>query len=360
MTARKIDGHWYVDLRIEKKRIRKRSPVDTKRGAQQYEAVLRTRALAGEPLDGSKPEKEVVQKQLTFAEHLDEWLAVYVPTKGRPSEQDTKRSIVNRHLKPKLGHYQLDMLSVLVIDRFKAAQLDAGLSPKTINNQITVLRRSLATAVKWQRIATVPSIESLPTTLPDFAWFEPDEAEDLIEATEREHQAMVMTAIRGGLRRGELQALRWADVNLRRRKISIRRSRYRDTEGPPKNGQPREVPLCDSLLSALRAHRHLRGDYVFCLEDGSPIPRQTMWRIMDRACRRAGLRRLQWHALRHSFASHLVAKGVPLRAVQELLGHSDIRMTMRYAHLAPAHLVDAVAVLDGDGQYLGSRRRKTG
>lgn len=117
------------------------------------------------------------------------------------------------------------------------------------------------------------------------------------------------------------------------------------------------MPLCETLVRVLKAHRHLRSDYVFCLENGEPLPRQTMWHVLRTACRKAGLRDVQWHALRHSFASHLVQKGVPLKAVQELLGHSTIEMTMRYAHLAPAMLADAVAVLDGDGQYMGSRRR---
>jgi site-specific recombinase XerD len=71
------------------------------------------------------------------------------------------------------------------------------------------------------------------------------------------------------------------------------------------------------------------------------------------ACKRASLRQIGWHVLRHSFASHLVMKGATLKAVQELLGHADIRMTMRYAHLSPSARREAVELLDR-GQYLGS------
>jgi integrase len=119
--------------------------------------------------------------------------------------------------------------------------------------------------------------------------------------------------------------------------------------GTPKSGKKREVPLSPELREALKGHRHLRGDYVFCNPDGSYITKgETKWPLW-RACRRAGLRRIGWHCLRHTFASHLVMKGVPLKAVQELMGHATIEMTMRYSHLSPDVKRDAVGVLDGDG-----------
>jgi len=105
--------------------------------------------------------------------------------------------------------------------------------------------------------------------------------------------------------------------------------------GPTKTGKSRHVPLTGALLEALRAIKHLRGQNVFCNRDGSPL---TLWQLHERiegACRRAGLRRIRWHDTRHSFASQLVSAGVPLRQVQEYLGHTTIAMTMRYSHLAP-------------------------
>jgi site-specific recombinase XerD len=90
------------------------------------------------------------------------------------------------------------------------------------------------------------------------------------------------------------------------------------------------------------------------------MTRDMVKRVMPLACRRAGLRTVRFHVLRHSFASQLVMAGVPLKVVQELLGHSTIEMTMRYAHLAPAMHQEAVAKLDSEmhgrsfGHYLGT------
>ena len=157
---------------------------------------------------------------------------------------------------------------------------------------------------------------------------------------------MVMMALKTGLRLGELLALRWQDVDLVARKLMVRHSVWKGTLTTPKSGRFREIPLSAQLTAVLKSHRHLRGEYVFCNEDGSMLTRDQVKRTLPLACRRAGLRRVQWHALRHSFASQLAIAGVPMRTIKELMGHATLEMTMRYAHLAPSVLVEAVEKLD--------------
>ena len=121
--------------------------------------------------------------------------------------------------------------------------------------------------------------------------------------------------------------------------------------GSNEGGRERKVPLTENLERDLKAIRHLRGPLVFCQEDGSPM---SVWQFHERleaTCRRAGLRRIRWHDLRHSFASQLVSSGVPLRQVQDWLGHSTITMVMRYAHLCPGADSELIGVLDRKQSY---------
>ena len=127
----------------------------------------------------------------------------------------------------------------------------------------------------------------------------------------------------------------------------VRRAAARGQIGTPKSGRSREIPLSLEALAALKSHRHLKGELVFSDEKGKLLAKTaTKWPLW-RACKRAGLRRIGWHVLRHTFASHLVMRSAPIKAVQELLGHATIEMTMRYSHLSPDVRRDAVRLLDG-------------
>jgi site-specific recombinase XerD len=108
----------------------------------------------------------------------------------------------------------------------------------------------------------------------------------------------------------------------------------------------RAIPLSPETVQLLKRHRHLRGELVFCARDGRMLVKTECKHPLWRACKRAGLRRIGWHVLRHTFASHLVMRGAVIKAVQELLGHSSITTTMRYAHLSPDARRAAIELLD--------------
>jgi len=181
----------------------------------------------------------------------------------------------------------------------------------------------------------VAAVAWLKGPRPEFDFFSFEEAERFLDAADPEWRPMFTLALRTGLRIGELRALRWDDVDLVAGRLVVRRCDWRGHLGTPKSGRNRELPLSGDALAALKTQRHLKGELVFCAEGGRAWKENEYKWPMWRACKKAGLRKISWHVLRHTFASHLVMKGVPLKAVQELMGHATIEMTLRYSHLSP-------------------------
>lgn len=140
--------------------------------------------------------------------------------------------------------------------------------------------------------------------------------------------------------------------------LNVRRSLDRGGNiGTPKNGKSRTIPMNEDVVAALRAHWHRRGIWVFCDEDGQSLCDYKCKKSLWRACRQAGLRKISWHVLRHIFAGHLVMRGAPLPTVKELLGHSMITMTMRYAHMTPDAKREAVRCLQANGTIVARKKR---
>lgn len=339
---------WQVDIDFQhpdgrRQRIRRVSPVQTRRGAERYERELR-QAL----LDGSFGRREVPK----FATFAAEWLDSYVTANNGPGEQRNKRSVMRDHLLPALGTKRLDEITTSNVEHLKAKLRNAGRHPKTVNNIIGILRTCLRCAMDDGLLSALPKIKRLKVPPRDFDFYTPEEAEALVtHAKQGWPRRAIRIALVTGLRQGEERGLKWDDVDFHGRLLHVRRSLSQDgTQArPPKSNRTRRVSLSDGAMQALKSQRAdsmMKSPWVFCDKDGGPLTRAKFEHQLIVACRRAGLRKLRWHDLRHSFASHLTMAGVPLKVVQELLGHSTIGMTERYAHLAPDNHREAVAVLD--------------
>jgi integrase len=352
VTHRRADG--------SRQRVRQVAQIQNKREAEREEREI----LAALTL-GTYRTKEVKTKEQApappgatlFKEFAEGFVDTYATNNNKPSEVDSKRSILRNHLVPAFGHLPLEAIDVEAVERYKAGRLKgdpdrevAPLSPKTVNNHLTVLHKILATAVEWKKLGALPTIKWLKVPQQDFDFFTFEEADRLIAGAAPEWRCMITVAARAGLRLGELLALRWQDVDLVAGRLVVRRAVARGRIGTPKSGKSREVPLSAEALAVLKAQRaatRLKGELVFSADGGRMLTKgECKWPLWM-ASRRAGLREMGWHVLRHTFASHLVMRGAPLKAVQELLGHATIEMTMRYAHLSPDARRDAVRLLDG-------------
>ncbi len=189
-------------------------------------------------------------------------------------------------------------------------------------------------------------MKPLKTTTPPFDFLTTDEGERLIAAaaSDPHYYSMVLVALRTGMRLGELLALAWEDMSFENRTITVCRSITRGIVGTPKSHKIRHIPMTDDVFATLSQMRKPSGK-VWPGRGGTFHDYKAVYAALNRVSERAGVRHIGWHVLRHSFASQLAAAGVPVMAIKDLLGHSDINMTMRYSHMSPSVLRSAVAVL---------------
>jgi integrase len=342
---------WMIDIVYEhpngtEERVRKVSPIQTKRGAEQYERETREAIANGTRVFEQK--EEPADDMPTLETFSKEFVETYSMANNKPSAVKAKQMILRVHLVPAFGTQRLDAIDVRKIEGYKSTKLKEGCQPKTVNTHLAVLGKLLRVAVEWNVLPFAPRVRLLREPKPPFDFLTFEEAEQLLARCEEEEpwKTMLLVAMRTGLRPGELRALRWQDVNLSSGLVTVRVNEVNGILGTPKDHDEREVGLCDDALAALKQLRHQRSERVFCHPDGRKLKVTECRAPLRRACKQAGLREITWYDLRHTFASHLTMRGVPLKVVQELMGHAAIEMTMRYAHLSPESKREAVRLLD--------------
>ena len=343
--------------------------------ARDQAILLSARVVAGEDIQAQK-KRECQVARMVKSRTLDGFLKhKYEPwaTSQRKSGPATVQRIRSNF--PHLMNRPLNEINLWVIEKWRSEQLKSGKASTTINRDVTALKACLSKAVEWEvldqnplqklrpirtdklsraRYLTAEEEQALRQALHDRNeqlcqqrisgndWRRQRHIAELPDLSARMFadylQPMTLLTLNTGLRRGEALQLRWTDVDLVQRKIVIRGDNA-------KSGRTRYVPLNDEALSTLQHWRSSTelAEWVFPGYNGARLTSiKTSWKGVLKS---AAIVDFRWHDLRHHFASRLVMKGVDLNTVRELLGHSDLSMTLRYAHLSPEHKADAVAKL---------------
>ncbi len=242
MTVRIIKKSWWVDFRFNYSRIRKRSPENSRAGAHAYEALLRQKLARGEQID--RP-LQPQQSQL-FKDFAWQWFEEYVETNNKPSEQRNKRHILNASLVPFFGKMPVEKITTQNIEQYKSLTLKEGISAKSINNRLIVLSKCIKTAYEWLGLAGVPpKVALLKCPPPKTDYLSPDECELLTAHANGVIQELIVTALRTGMRQGELKGLQWSSIDWQRRSITVRHSRndYTKQLESPKSNRERYIPM---------------------------------------------------------------------------------------------------------------------
>jgi len=266
-------------------------------------------------------------------------------TNNKYSEQLNKKCVLRAHLNPFFGNKPLDKISNLDIESYKAQKMQSGLSNKTINNHLLVLNKCLKMAQEWDEIVRTPKIKLLKVEPQKFDYLKIEEHQMLLDHCDETLHEMVLLAINTGLRFGELIALEWDDINFINKMMTVQRSISMGRLGSTKSNKIRYIPLSNNALEILQARAKKNG-YIFSENKNEPLKQHRCIIQLHRACDRANMRRIGWHALRHTFASCLAQNGVSIFELKELMGHSDIKTTMRYSHLTTSSTRGAIETLN--------------
>lgn len=305
-----------------------------------------------------------------LGDYLIQWLeTTHKPPMVKHSTYTQYRSAINNHLVPSLGQVFLHKLTVQHVQAFYAQKAQEGLKPSTISVIHRILHEALENAVKWNLLSrNVSSLATVPRqTRYNVQPLSASDAQKLIQAVRGSKiEALLILAVTTGMRRGELLALRWDDIDLKQGVLHVRHTvnriaGYGFVENEPKTKTShRRVMLPGIAVEALKRHRvmldqakqqagieWIEKGLVFPNTKGNFLNPDRLLTWFQQALNQAGLPHMRFHDLRHSAATILLTMGVHPKVVQELLGHSTIAMTMdTYSHLLPSLQRDAMNGMD--------------
>jgi len=351
------DGLWAASITVE-----------TPQGRKRKYFYGKTRKEVQEKLASALHERQqgtiITTPNQSIEQFLTDWLMVHKPT-VRVRTYERYEGFVRLHVIPVIGRIQLQKLSAQHIQSLYAKKLEEKLSPTTVNTLHMMLHRALKDAVRWGLVArNVCDLVSPPRRAHyEFKPLTLEQAHQLLTALRGHNmEALFVLALTTGMRRGEILALKWQDINFTQNMLQVRRiftrapgQRYVEAE-PKTNKSRRSVLLPTITADLLKQHRvhQLEAklqvgefweehDLVFCTSLGTPLNPNKVLERFKTVLKKASLPDMRFHDLRHSAATMLLSVGVHPKVVQELLGHNQISMTMdTYSHVLPTMQKDAM------------------
>ena len=296
-------------------------------------------------------------RRVTFETLAEKYLKDYAAVNKKASTF-LRNQNSNKALQPHFGGRMIGAITADLAEQYKRTRLEGGAKPATVNRDIDFLRSTIKKAVEWGYLAYNPlsTVKHLKEDN-EKMWVltEPEEDKLLAECDKcrqprRYLRELVELALNTGMRLGELQGLKKADVHLRERYITVTGTKTNENRNVPLNN--RALEIAGKLLA------ETPSDYLFCNQYGKKLTVLTnsFWHAVDKAGlsvreessggKMKLVRRFRFHDLRHTFGSRLGMGGIETKTIMEIMGHRTYKMAMRYQHPTPGHKLAAVSILN--------------
>ncbi len=308
--------------------------------AQQFERDIK---MSADPMD----------VKCTFSKMAEDWLQNHAEVRKAPRSVHTDRQMFRDNILPYFGSMALRDVTPELIDYFIRKLRKDNKSPNTVNRNLELIRTVFYYAIKRRKAVFNPvrAVGLLRNQEPPFDYWERHEAlqfltyvEEKCKRTGSDLGLLYKFAINTGMRLGEILGLGWGDVDLGNGLIAVRRtydSFQKKVKNTTKGYKIRHVPINSAIFDDLRQMKARKnGELVFSTISGNPKDRSNVTHYFHRDSEEAGVRKIRFHDLRHTYASHFMMNGGDIYHLKEILGHSDIKTTMRYAHLSKTFLID--------------------
>ncbi len=321
--------NWYIDYYYKGRRKRKKIG-PSKKLAQQVLKDVQVKMIKKEYLGVYE------EKKITFSKYSKLYLEYSKANKAFSTYNRHDRISINR-LKPYFKDKYIYEITPQMIEKYKTKRLET-VSPASVNRELATLKNMFTMAIKWGYVKKNPvkEVRLLKEPPGRLRYLKPEEVKALYASCSDHIHPIIVTALNTGMRKGELLKMKWTDVDFKNRKITILNA---------KNNESRVVPINKTLHKELfPLSKSSKGECVFSDKNGHPYG--DIKKSFLTALKKAKIEDFRFHDLRHTFGSYLVMQEVNLKTVQQIMGHKDIRMTMRYAHLSPEYVQKAVETLD--------------
>ena len=340
----KGDSKWVVDLYLPNgKRLVK--TVGNKKQAEQAQKQIQS-----EIIEGKWGIRET--EDITFSKLVIKYLEYAEMNKAR-SSYITDKCRIEAHLLPYFRDIMVNMITQGMVDDYKLKRCREKAAPKTINNELVNLSHILKMAMRWRFVDrnVVFGVEKMKLIWNPSRFLNESEIERILDASRETYiYPIILTALHTGMRKSELFNLQWFDIDFDMQTITIQSK----DDWHTKNYKARVLQMTPVLYNTLQNHRKLQyalgyeNQYVFTYRGKRLLDRIT--KTLRAVLAKAGVKGVTLHTFRHTFASQLVMAGVPLRDVQELMGHQSFETTLQYAHLSEEHVKKQVLRLPyGEG-----------